>query len=223
MTFIKNYGDFLWQGTLITVILSVVAMILATIIASVIVAGKLSKNKLISGGTTVIIELIRGLPTLCILFLCFYGLPELVSGQFMGIDNGRLVSGLIGLTIAESVFVAEIIRAGIQSVDSGQMEGARSIGFSKLASYRYIVLPQAIRNILPTMGNEFANIIKSSSQVSVIGIADLMFTSQKIQGISYKPFQAVIAVSIIYLIFSVSITQVVAFAERRGKTKRLVI
>lgn len=189
MAFLKNYGDYLWQGTLITVVLSVLTMIFATLIASVIVAGKLSKNKLISGVTMTIIEVIRGLPTLCILFLCFYGLPEMVEGQFMGIDNGRLVSGLIGLTIAESVFVSEIIRAGIQSVDTGQMEGARSIGFSKLASYRYIVLPQAIRNILPTMGNEFANIIKSSSQVSVIGIADLMFTSQKIQGILISLFK----------------------------------
>lgn len=217
--FLQNYGSFILDGALMTVFLSVVSMILALVLGGVVTAARMSDNLLISGLTKLYIEVVRGLPMLVILSLFFYGLPELgfnvPDGSLFGVDLDRLISALIGLTVGESVFVAEIYRSGIQAVDSGQFEGARSIGFNKFQTYRYVIIPQAFKNILPTLGNEFANNIKSSSQASVIGVADLMFTASTIQGISYKPFQAVIAVGIVYLLFTFSTTRIVAHYEKK--------
>lgn len=187
--FLQNYGSFILDGALMTVFLSVVSMILALVLGGVVTAERMSDNLLISGLTKLYIEVVRSLPMLVILSLFFYGLPELSfnvpDGSLFGVDLDRLISALIGLTVGESVFVAEIYRSGIQAVDSGQFEGARSIGLNKFQTYRYVIIPQAFKNILPTLGNEFANNIKSSSQASVIGVADLMFTASTIQGISY--------------------------------------
>ncbi|SDO76829.1 amine acid ABC transporter, permease protein, 3-TM region, His/Glu/Gln/Arg/opine family [Streptococcus equinus] len=217
--FLESYGGFILDGALMTVFLSVVSMILALILGGLVTAARMSDNLLISGLTKLYIEVVRGLPMLVILSLFFYGLPELglniPKGTLFGVDLDRLIAALTGLTVGESVFVAEIYRSGIQAVDSGQFEGARSIGFNKFQAYRYVIIPQAFKNILPTLGNEFANNIKSSSQASVIGVADLMFTASTIQGISYKPFQAVIAVGIVYLVFTFSTTRIVAHCEKK--------
>ncbi|QIM46958.1 ABC transporter permease subunit [Streptococcus ruminicola] len=217
--FLESYGGFILDGALMTVFLSVVSMVLALILGGVVTAARMSDNLLISGLTKLYIEVIRGLPMLVILSLFFYGLPMLglniPKSTLFGVDLDRLIAALTGLTVGESVFVAEIYRSGIQAVDSGQFEGARSIGFNKFQAYRYVIIPQAFKNILPTLGNEFANNIKSSSQASVIGVADLMFTASTIQGISYKPFQAVIAVGIVYLVFTFSTTRIVAHYERK--------
>lgn len=217
--FLESYGGFILDGALMTVFLSVVSMVLALILGGVVTAARMSDNLLISGLTKLYIEVIRGLPMLVILSLFFYGLPMLglniPKSTLFGVDLDRLIAALTGLTVAESVFVAEIYRSGIQAVDSGQFEGARSIGFNKFQAYRYVIIPQAFKNILPTLGNEFANNIKSSSQASVIGVADLMFTASTIQGISYKPFQAVIAVGLVYLVFTFSTTRIVAHYERK--------
>ncbi|MBS7577134.1 MULTISPECIES: amino acid ABC transporter permease [unclassified Enterococcus] len=221
--FLDRYGSFLWNGAVMTIILSVVSMIFALILGGVLTALRMSQNKIIHYVTVTFIEIIRGLPMLVILFLCFYGIPMLgiqfPDYQIMGVDMSRFAAVLVGLTVGESVFVSEIFRSGIQSIDPGQLEGARSIGFSKWQSYRYVVLPQAIRNILPAIANEFANNIKSSSQASVIGVADLLFAAQTIQGISYKPFQAVVAAGAIYLLFTFSITRVVSVLERKMSRK----
>ena len=217
--FLESYGGFILDGALMTVFLSVVSMVLALILGGVVTAAMMSDNLLISGLTKLYIEVIRGLPMLVILSLFFYGLPMLglniPKSTLFGVDLDRLIAALTGLTVGESVFVAEIYRSGIQAVDSGQFEGARSIGFNKFQAYRYVIIPQAFKNILPTLGNEFANNIKSSSQASVIGVADLMFTASTIQGISYKPFQAVIAVGFVYLVFTFSTTRIVAHYERK--------
>ena len=133
--FLESYGGFILDGALMTVFLSVVSMVLALILGGVVTAARMSDNLLISGLTKLYIEVIRGLPMLVILSLFFYGLPMLglniPKSTLFGVDLDRLIAALTGLTVGESVFVAEIYRSGIQAVDSGQFEGSRSIGFNK--------------------------------------------------------------------------------------------
>ena len=130
--FLESYGGFILDGALMTVFLSVVSMVLALILGGVVTAARMSDNLLISGLTKLYIEVIRGLPMLVILSLFFYGLPMLglniPKSTLFGVDLDRLIAALTGLTVGESVFVAEIYRSGIQAVDSGQFEGSRSNG-----------------------------------------------------------------------------------------------
>ena len=125
--FLESYGGFILDGALMTVFLSVVSMVLALILGGVVTAARMSDNLLISGLTKLYIEVIRGLPMLVILSLFFYGLPMLglniPKSTLFGVDLDRLIAALTGLTVGESVFVAEIYRSGIQAVDSGQFEG----------------------------------------------------------------------------------------------------
>lgn len=132
--FLESYGELILDGALMTVFLSVVSMVLALILGGVVTAARMGDNLLISGLAKLYIEVIRDLPMLVILSL-FYGLPMLwlniPKSTLFGVDLDRLIAALTGLTVGELVFVAEIYRSGIQAVDSGQFEGARSIGFNK--------------------------------------------------------------------------------------------
>jgi polar amino acid transport system permease protein len=127
----------------------------------------------------------------------------------------RFIPGVIAMAINSGAYVAEIIRAGIQAVDKGQMEAARSIGFTSGQSMRYIILPQAIRNILPALGNEFVVVIKESSVLSVIGIVELMRSADIVKSAIYKPFEPLIVVAVIYFILTFTLTRILGFAERR--------
>jgi ABC-type amino acid transport system permease subunit len=112
-----------------------------------------------------------------------------------------------------SAYACEIIRSGIQSIDPGQMEAAKSLGFSTWRAMRKIVLPQALKNLLPVLGNEFIVMVKASSQVSVIGLADLMFSATTVQGISFQPFPPLVIVAVIYLIITVIISSLIRLME----------
>jgi polar amino acid transport system substrate-binding protein len=119
------------------------------------------------------------------------------------------------LSLNSAAYVAEIIRAGIMAVNKGQMESARSLGMSQGQSMRFIILPQAIKNILPALGNEFVTVIKESSVVSVIGVTELMFQTGVVQGASFKPFLPLIITSLIYFALTFTLSRLLGVAERR--------
>ncbi len=114
-----------------------------------------------------------------------------------------------------AAYVAEIVRAGINAVNKGQMEAARSLGMDQKEAMRFIIFPQAIKNILPALGNEFVTIIKESSVVSVIGVSELIFQTGVVQGASFKPFLPYVLVSLIYFVLTFSISRILALVERR--------
>ena len=138
-----------------------------------------------------------------------------MASDFLGNDFSRLFAGIIALVVNSSAYVCEIVRGGILSIDSGQMEAARSIGFSKTQSMLLIIFPQTIKNILPSLGNEFVSVIKNSSQVSVIGVAELMYTTNTIRSISFRSFEPLIIVSVIYFIMTFIISSVIKRFEMR--------
>ncbi|MGN0552463.1 MAG: amino acid ABC transporter permease [Oscillospiraceae bacterium] len=214
-----KYSPLFIKASVTTVLLSVVSIAFSMIFGSLMALMKLSKIKPIRWFANVYVEFIRGTPLLVQIYMVFYGLPmigiDIPSITIGGMDFERLISGIIALTINSTAYMCEIVRGGIVSIDIGQTEAARSIGFSKWQSMRLIVLPQAIKNILPSLGNEFVSLIKNSSQVSVIGVAELMYTSDTIRSISFKPFEPLVIVSVIYFIMTSIISFFVRVIEKK--------
>ena len=214
-----KYRVMLWSGTKTTLILSLVTIILGLIFGTIFALMKIGKVRALRWIANIYVEIIRGTPVLVQIAIIFYGLPmlgiKIPSITIGGVECERLISGILALSINTTAYVCEIIRSGIQSVDKGQMEAARSLGFSSPASMMLVVLPQAIKNILPAIGNEFVTIIKTSSQVSVIGMAELMYVADTIRGISFTPMEPLIIVAIIYFIITFTISSGIKVLEKR--------
>lgn len=217
--FAYKYRVMLWSGTKTTLVLSLVTIILGLVLGTILAFMKIGKVRVLKWIANVYVEVIRGTPVLIQIAIIFYGLPmlgiKIPNIVIGGVDCERLISGILALTINTTAYVCEIIRSGIQSVDKGQMEAARSIGFSSPASMILVVLPQAIKNILPAIGNEFVTVIKTSSQVSIIGMAELMYVADTIRGISFSPMEPLIIVAVIYFMITFTISILVRCLEKK--------
>ena len=215
----SKYSGMFGQGVVLTILLSIGTVFCSTIFGSLMAFMKISNNKILKAISTVYVEFIRGTPLLVQIYLVFYGLPmlgiNLPTFTVFGNDFSRFFSGLLALVINSTAYVCEIVRGGILSIDGGQDEAARSIGFNSRQSMLYIIFPQAFKNILPSLGNEFVSIIKESSQVSVIGLAELMYITNTIRGISYKSFEPLIIVSLLYFVLTFVISNVIKTLEKR--------
>lgn len=215
----QKYHEMFAQSMVITICLSVFTVIFSVIFGSLLAFMKISKIKLLKAISGVYVEFIRGTPLLVQVYIVFYGLPLLgisfPSVSILGTDFERLFSGVLALVINSAAYVCEIVRGGILSIDGGQMEAARSIGFNKTESMLYIVFPQAFKNILPSLGNEFVSVIKNSSQVSVIGLAELMYTANTIRAISFRSFEPLIIVSLLYFLLTFIISRIIKRVEVR--------
>lgn len=156
------------KGIKITILISLIGVALGSILGAFVALMKLSKIKIISWIASIYIEILRGTPMLVQVFIVFFGITAA-----LGLDISALVCGTIALVINSSAYIAEIIRAGITAVDKGQMEAARSLGLNYRQTMKSVIMPQAIKNILPALGNEFVTLIKESSIVSTIELAKL--------------------------------------------------
>ena len=167
---------------------------------------------------TAYIEFFRGTPLMVQLMFIFYGLP-MIGVTFPDIafipDFSRFMAGIVAMSLNSCAYVAEVIRSGIQAVDAGQMEAARCLGLSKKQGMTMVVLPQAIRNILPALGNEFVTVIKESSVVSVIGIADLMYRTNGVKAKTYNTLECLFVAAVLYFIMTFIFSKLVAWTERR--------
>ncbi|WP_129600096.1 amino acid ABC transporter permease [Anaerophilus nitritogenes] len=210
MEFIQKYYKFFINGTKITLFLSFFGVIFGVAIGIFLALMKMSKKSFIRVPASAYIEVVRGTPLLVQLFMIYYGLPMLT-----GIEFPDILLGIIAVSFNSSAYVSEIIRAGIQSIDKGQMEAARSLGMTHSMAMRYIVIPQAFKNILPALGNEFIVLVKESAIVSVVGIYDLMYQTDTVRGNSYKPFAPLVVAAIIYFIITFTLSKLVGNLERR--------
>ncbi|MDW7671171.1 MAG: amino acid ABC transporter permease [Bacillota bacterium] len=208
--FIAQYKDLYLTGTRNTIILAILAVFFGVILGLVLALMRRSKIKPITFLASAYIEFIRGTPLLVQLFIIFYGLPVVTGMRFPD-----FLAGVIALSLNSAAYVAEIIRAGLQSVDKGQMEAARSLGMTNNLAMRHIIIPQAFKNILPALGNEFIVVIKESAIVSVIGIYDIMRSANIVRGITYRPFEPLIVAAVIYFILTFTLSNLLGVAERR--------
>ncbi|MCC1228490.1 ABC transporter permease subunit [Staphylococcus aureus] len=208
--FISKYGSFFLKGIKITILISLIGVALGSILGAFVALMKLSKIKIISWIASIYIEILRGTPMLVQVFIVFFGITAA-----LGLDISALVCGTIALVINSSAYIAEIIRAGINAVDKGQMEAARSLGLNYRQTMKSVIMPQAIKNILPALGNEFVTLIKESSIVSTIGVGEIMFNAQVVQGISFDPFTSLLVAAALYFVLTFVLTRIMNMIEGR--------
>ena len=215
---LTKYHVMLLNGAKITLIVSILTIFFGLILGTLMAFMKMSKIAPLRWLANVYVEFIRGTPVLVQISIVFYGLPmmgiNIPSIMVGSVDISRLVSGIVALTINTTAYVCEIVRSGIQSIDKGQTEGARALGMTNVRTRFCIVLPQAMKNILPALGNEFITIIKTSSQVSVIGIAELMYAADTIRGISFQPMAPLILVALIYFVITFIFSLILKWVEK---------
>ena len=217
-TIFVRYSNFFGEGVRNTLILALFTVLFGTILGTVLAIMRMGSFKPTRWLAICYIEFIRGTPLMIQLMFLFYGLPlfGIKFPQIESIPNfDRFAAGIFAMSINSAAYVAEIIRSGIQAVDKGQTEASRSLGFRYGQTLRMVVLPQAIKNILPALGNEFVTVIKESSIVSVIGIADLMYRTNGVIAITYVQLESLAVAAIIYFILTFVTSRLVSLAERR--------
>ncbi|MEW8979747.1 MAG: amino acid ABC transporter permease [Symbiobacterium sp.] len=216
---IPKFIPVIFEGVKITLLVSALGILFGTIIGCIVGLVRSQKPKhpllrIIYWLFTLYVEVVRGTPFLVQLYLMYYGPTFLFN-----IDLPGLTAGIIALSLNSGAYVAEIARGSIESIDRGQMEAGRSLGLSFGQTMWYIILPQALRRALPPLANEFASLIKESSVISVLGIADIMFKSKTVGTAHFAVFPALLVAAMYYLILTGITSQLVKVLERRmGKS-----
>jgi His/Glu/Gln/Arg/opine family amino acid ABC transporter permease subunit len=203
-------------GSAITIEITSFSLFFGMILGTISGLGKLSRKRVFRYPSILYIDFIRGTPLLVQILLFYYGIPGLYSnatGNPLQIDP--ILAGIIVCSINSGAYIAEIVRAGIQSIEKGQMEAARSLGMNERQAMKEIILPQAFRRIIPPLGNEFIALLKDSSLLAVIGVHELLKTGQLYISRTFAAFPVYIAVALMYLILTIVISRIVAYSERR--------
>lgn len=208
--FLKNYWQFFVMGVEVTIELAIVSIILGTVLGIMLAMAKRSKVWILSLLSKAFIGFIRDTPLLAQIYIVYIALPAVT-----GLSVPDFVTGAVALTLYSSAYIAEIIRSGIQSLPAGQSEAAASLGMTSRQAMRDIILPQAFKNILPALGNQFIGNVKDSSLVSVLGITDLMYQAQTVRGSTALGLQPILVASGLYLIMTWLLNRVLSYGERR--------
>ena len=208
----KYWGLFL-QGAGYTLLLSFITVFFGTILGSALALMRRSRFKPVSALATGYVELMRGTPLLLQLYFFYFMLPELLP--LLNLSKFACVS--IALVFNSAAYVCEIVRAGIQAVDPGQTEAARTLGLSARQAMTRIVLPQAVKNILPALGNEFVTVIKETSLASTFFVGDLMTQYSTVRGTMFLVLEPLVVVGIIYFLLTFFLSKLVNALERRMK------
>lgn len=206
----------LFTGALYTIWITAIAVSLGVIIGMFVGMIRLSSNIILRGLSRIYVDCIRGTPLLVQILLIYIGIPNLLyalTGNQMPINV--YVAGIAACGLNSGAYVAEIVRSGIQSIDRGQTEAARSLGMTQVQTMRHIILPQAIKRVIPPLGNEFIAMLKDTSLLSVIGVEELTRKGQLFIAVTFAPFPVYLGILLMYLVMTLSISQLVAFAERR--------
>ena len=210
-----QYWDvFLIKGLSVTISLSVIAVFFGAILGALLALGKMSRFKLLRGLITAFIEIIRGTPILLQLYLFYFILPMALPA--LNIETYPSIA--IALVVNSSAYVSEVIRSGIQAVDKGQTEAARSLGLNKTQTMLKVVLPQAIKNILPALGNEFIMIIKETSLASTFFVGDLMTSYLTVRGATFLAIESLFIVGVIYFVLTFVLSKLVGIYENKLKS-----
>jgi polar amino acid transport system permease protein len=206
---IIHYFPFLVQGAVLTLEISVLALVFGFIFGLAAALMKLSKNPVLRGVSGFYVWIVRSTPLLVQLFLIYFGLPQL------GLDLGPFFSGVLGLAMNTGAYNAEAIRGGIISVPAGQTEASRSLGMSAGLAMRRIILPQAMRIAIPSLGNNFIILIKDTSLVSTITVVELTLTAQRLIGSTYKPFEMYLMAAVLYAVLTTVTSLLLHRVERK--------
>ena len=209
---LSNLG-FLIDGLYYTVLISLCAILISVVIGLLIALPGLSSKRRFRGINRIYVELVRAVPILVLILWVYYGLPQLA-----GISITVFWAGVLALALSDSAFEAEIFRAGIQSIDKGQYEAAHSISLNYTDTMRYVILPQAIRRILPALGNQLVYMLKMSSLVSIIGLQELTRRANELVVTEYRPLEIYTILVLEYLFLILIVSAGVRWLENRMQT-----
>ena len=201
---------FLLSGMGVTIYISVISIIISMFLGFVVAIPSLAKSKFLTYINIGYVEIVRAIPLLVLILWVYYGLPIMT-----GLSFSPFVSGIIALAISESAFQAEIFRAGINSIKKSQWEAGSSLGLTFYKRLRLVILPQAIKNILPALGNQFVYVLKMSSLVSIIGIADLTRKANELVVSTYRPLEIYTFLILEYLILILIVSFFVRKLEKK--------
>jgi His/Glu/Gln/Arg/opine family amino acid ABC transporter permease subunit len=207
----KYWQVFLFTGLKNTLLLTIISVSLGTLLGTLVAMAKMSKFKPLRALISVYVEVLRGTPILLQLYIFYFVLPNVFT--FLKLSQFMWVS--IALCVNSSAYVSEVIRSGIQAVDKGQMEAARSLGMSEKQAMLKIILPQAVRNILPALGNEFIMMLKETSLASTFFLGDIMTSYNVVKGATFLTLEPLTIVAIIYLCLTFPLSKVVEKFEKK--------
>ncbi|WP_295631387.1 amino acid ABC transporter permease [uncultured Mitsuokella sp.] len=210
---VVNSFPLLLVGAGVTIKITALSVALGVVIGLFVGIARISRIRILRILAAIYVDFFRGTPLLVQIFLVYFALP-VITGQ--RVDPFVAAIGSCGIN--SGAYVAEIFRAGIQSIDKGQMEAGRSLGMTWVQTMRYIIVPQAFKRVIPPLGNEFIALLKDSSLVSVIGFEELTRRGQLIIAKTYGSLEIWLSVAVIYLAMTLTISQFVAYLERRYKT-----
>ncbi len=211
-----NVFPSLLQGAIITIEVTTFSIFFGLVLGTVAAFGKLSKKSVFRIPSVMYIDFIRGTPLFVQILLFYYGIPGLImgiTGEPFRVD--AILAGIAVCSINSGAYNAEIIRAGIKSVDRGQMEAARSLGMTERQSMKEVIMPQAVRLIIPPLGNEFIALLKDSSLLAVISVHELSKNGMLYVSKTFAAFPTYISVAFVYLALTMGISHVLGYIERR--------
>jgi polar amino acid transport system permease protein len=219
---------FIKDGIGVTIISTVTSFILMLILGLIVALSRLSKFRLIRFPATLFVEIVRGIPLLVQLIFWYFAFPSILqdAGKALNITSlanyhaQPLVMAIIGLTFCYAAYMSEIYRAGIQSISVGQMEAANSLGMNHAQAMRHIILPQAMRVILPPIGNEFISLLKDSSLISVVAVTDMTRRGREFMSANFIPVQTWSLIALVYLVMTLFSARVVAAIEHKTRSER---
>lgn len=211
--FAKYWKTFLITGLSGTLLLSLITTVFGAVLGSLFALGKMSKFKPLSWLVTAVIEVLRGTPLLLQLYVGYFLIPMM----FPVLQLSDFTTIALALILNSAAYVSEVIRSGIQAVDKGQTEAARSLGLSATTTMLSVVLPQAIKNILPALANEFVTIIKETSLASTFFVGELMTSYLIVKGATFSSLPTLMIVGIIYFVITFTLSKVIGVFERRMK------
>ena len=201
---------YLLEGLKYTLIITIVGISLGCVIGTIFGLMRTSKNKIIYAIASIYIELVRGTPMLAQIFFLHFGLPQL-----LGLNLDKMLTANIIIAINSGAYIAEIVRGGIQSVDKGQMEAGRSLGFNSGQTMRYIIWPQALKLMIPPFGNQFVISLKDTSLLSAIAVGELMYQGRQVASSYVNYFDVYFIVCVMYLMITIPISLLLRRVERR--------
>jgi polar amino acid transport system permease protein len=220
---------FVSDGLLVTVILTMVSIVFIIMLGLIGGLGRISKNPVIYLISTLYVEIIRGIPLMVQLIWWYFAAPVVIQmiGRLIHVSalaeyrSNAIFLAILGLVVCYGAYMSEIFRAGIQSIHKGQMEAARSLGMNYMQSMRYIIIPQAIKVVLPPVGNEFIMLMKDTSLVSVVAVADLTRRGREFMSTHFDPIEVWTLIALLYLIMTLFSARLIAWLEKRRSLRQV--
>jgi glutamine transport system permease protein len=201
-------------GAGVTLQLTAIAIVIGMVGGSLIGIARLSASPIVSLLARLYVDFFRGTPLLIQIFMIYFGLPAVIKDAGFKFSLSQFAAAILALSLNSAAYIAEIVRAGIQSIELGQREASESLGLGAVQTMRYVIFPQALRRMIPPLGNEFISMLKDTSLVAIIGSEELFRNGQMIVAATYQPFVIYTTVAIVYLVLTTFSSQVLSFLER---------